>query len=88
MFRLWAKEFRDNHMIKDTVIEDGSSDTRTHKVFRALDEVCLKFDLSKPIWLDSTVQDFKRHDKARFFQDNFIETIDFDFLEIHVIEED
>ncbi len=88
MFRLWAKEFRDNHMIKDTVIEDGSSDTRTHKVFRALDEVCLKFDLSKPIWLDSTVQDFKRHDKARFSQDNFIETIDFDFLEIHVIEED
>ncbi len=88
MFRLWAKEFRDNHMIKDTVIEDGSDDTRTHKVFRALDEVCLKFDLSKPIWLDSTVQDFKRHDKARFSQDNFIETIDFDFLEIHVIEED
>lgn len=88
MFRLWAKEFRDNHMIKDTVIEDGSDDTRTHKVFRALDEVCLKFDLPKPIWLDSTVQDFKRHDKARFFQDNFIETIDFDFLEIHVIEED
>ncbi|MCM1124068.1 MAG: hypothetical protein NC416_15915 [Eubacterium sp.] len=88
MFRLWAKEFRDNHMLKDTVIADSSDDTRTHKVFRALDEVCYQFDLGKPIWLDSTIQDFKRHDKARFTQDNFIETIDFDFLEIHVIEED
>lgn len=88
MFRLWAKEFENNHMIRDVVIEDPSGDTRTHKVFRALDEVCCRFDLGKPIWLDATVRDFKRHDKARFTQDNFIESIDFDYLEIHVIEED
>ena len=88
MFRLWAKEFKDNHMLKDTVIADDSDDTRTHKIFRVLDEVCYQFDLGKPIWLESTIKDFKRHDKARFTKDNFIETIDFDFLEIHVIEED
>ena len=88
MFHLWAKEFKDNHMLKDTVIADDSDDTRTHKIFRALDEVCYQFDLGKPIWLESTIKDFKRHDKARFTKDNFIETIDFDFLEIHVIEED
>ena len=88
MFRLWAKEFKDNRMLRDTVVEDASDDTRTHKVFRAIDEVCYRFDLGKPIWLDATVQDFKRHAKTRFSQDNFIETIDFDYLEIHVIEED
>lgn len=88
MFRLWAKEFKDNRMLMDTVVEDASDDTRTHKVFHALDEVCLRFDLGKPLWLDSTIQDFKRHDKTRFTQDNFIESIDFDYLEIHVIEED
>lgn len=88
MFRLWAKEFKDNRMIKDTVIEDVRSETRTHKVFDALEEVCLTFDLGKPIWLEATVSDFKRHSKARFSQDNFIEEIDFDYLEIHVIEED
>lgn len=88
MFRLWAKEFRNNHMIRDIVVEDPGEDTRTHKVFRALDEICSQLDLGKPIWLDSTIRDFKRHDKARFTQDNFIETIDFDYLEIHVIEED
>ena len=75
-------------MIRDTVIVDDSQDTRTHKVFYALDEVCYQFDLGKPIWLESTIQDFKKHDKARFTQDNFIEAIDFDYLEIHVIEED
>lgn len=88
MFRLWAKTFKDNHMLQDTVICDDSENTRTHKVFHAIEEVCYAFDLGKPIWLDSTIADFKRHDKARFTADNFIETIDFDYLEIQVIEED
>ena len=58
MFRLWAKIFKDNRMLKDTVICDDSDDTRTHKVFHALDEICYQFDLGKPIWLDVTVLDF------------------------------
>ncbi|MCI9189630.1 MAG: hypothetical protein HFH84_08370 [Lachnospiraceae bacterium] len=88
MFRLWARTFKDNHMLQDTCIKDGSSDTRTHKVFHALDEVCSQFDLGRPVWLDKTISDFKRHSKVRFTQDNFIESIDFDYLEIQVIEED
>lgn len=88
MFRLWAKLFKDNRMLRDTCIEDAGTDTRTHKIFHALDEICYEFDLGKPIWLDKTIAEFKRHDKARFTQDNFIETIDFDYLEIQVIEED
>jgi hypothetical protein len=75
-------------MLKDTVICDDSADTRTHKVFRALEEICYEFDLSKPIWLDKTIAEFKRHDKTRFYQDNFVEEIPFDYLEVHVIEED
>lgn len=88
MFRLWAKEWKDNRLVRDMVIEDDSKDTRTHKVFHAMDEICYAFDLSKPIWLDKTIADFKRHDKTRFTRDNFIDSIDFDYLEIQVIEED
>lgn len=88
MFRLWARTFKNNHMLQDTCIENDENDTRTHKVFKALEEICYQFDLGKPIWLDKTVNEFKRHSKARFTQDNFIETIEFDYLEIQVIEED
>jgi hypothetical protein len=89
MFRLWAKVFTNNKLINDTVIcNDDININRTRKIYQAIDEICYQFDLSKPIWLDSTVVDFKRHDKTRFTQDNFIDTIDFDYLEIHVIEED
>ncbi len=87
MFRLWAKEFKDNHMLKDIVItNDDDSLNRTRKIFKAIDEVCAEFDLSVPIWLDSNVEEFKLHDKVRFTNDNFIDGIDFDYLEIHIIE--
>lgn len=88
MFRIWAKEFKNNHMLRDMTVEDDSEDTRTHKIFRALDEICYAFDLSGPIWLDSNISEFRRHAKARFYQDSFIDEIDFDFLEIQVLEED
>ena len=89
MFRLWAKIWKENHLIKDIVIEnDDNTLNRTKKVFAAIDSVCYEFDLSKPLWLDSTIREFKEHDKARFSQDNFVDQIDFDFLEIQVIEED
>ena len=44
-------------------------------------------NLSKPIWLDSTIEEFKKRDKTRFNQDNFVDSIDFDYLEIQIIEE-
>ncbi len=87
MFRLWGKIWRDNHLLADTVYEEDSGDTRTHKVFKGLEAICYELDLGVPVWLDSTVNEFKRHAKARFYQDSFIEQIDFDYLEIQIIEE-
>lgn len=88
MFRMWGKIWKQNKIQQDTVISIGDySLSRTSMVFQALDEICLRFDLGKPIWLDVTIRDFQRHDKARFYQDSFIEQIDFDFLEIQVLEE-
>ena len=90
MFRLWCKLIDDSrHIVKQTtIVNDDPSVNRTKKIFAAIDTICYEFDLSKPIWLDSTVADFKKHDRTRFYQDNFIEEIPFDYLEIQVIEED
>ena len=87
MFRLWGKIWKENRLVKDTVICDESQDTRTHKIFHALDAICYEFDLSKPIWLDSNIEEFKKRDKTRFSKDNFVESIEFDYLEIQIIEE-
>ena len=88
MFRLWGKLYKNNKMLADFTVEDPSEDTRTHKVFSAITEICLHFDLSEPIWLNTNVTEFKRRSRTRFTQDNFIEAVSFDFMEIQVIDED
>lgn len=88
MFRLWTKVWKENRLLKEVCLEDGGEDTRTHKIFRALEEACVRLDLSSPIWLDKNIAELKRYSKTRFSSDNFIEAIDFDYLEIHIIEED
>lgn len=86
--KIWFKQWKENRLVADYVVEDYSSETRTHKVFNALEEACHEMDLARPIWLDSTVRDFKQCAKARFGTDAFVEDIYFDYLEIEVLEED
>ncbi len=86
--KIWFKIYADARLIQSETIKVCMEDTRTHKVFRALEEACLHFDLSKPIWLDSNIAEFKRQSRTRFYQDSFVEQIDFDYLEMQVLEED
>lgn len=89
MFRIWAKIFKDNHILKDIVIKNNNQHlNRTRKIYDSLDAACYQFDLSRPVWLDKNIADFKRSRKVRFTQDNFIDSIDFDYLELQVLEED
>lgn len=87
--RIWCKLFEKNHLIKDTVIECyDMSMSRTAKVYYCLEQACYEFDLEKPIWLDKNKRDFIRNARTRFEADSFIEEIDFDYFDFHVIEED
>lgn len=87
--RIWCKLIQNSHLLRDTLVENYDiSMTRTAKVYEALENACMEFDLEKPLWLDHNKRDFRRHARTRFTQDNFIESIDFDYLDFQVIEED
>ena len=89
MFRLWAKIIDAGKIVKNMTIENSDSSlNRTKKIFHAIDEACYAYDLSKPLWLDKNISEFKKSSKTRFTKDNFVDEIDFDFLEFEVIEED
>ena len=85
--KIWGTIWKDGHLLRDTVKENVTEDTRTHRVFALLREIALEFDLEVPQWLDSNIADFQRTSKTRFTQDSFIEQIEFDYLEIQIIEE-
>jgi len=89
MFRLWVKIIDSGKIVKNMTIENSDSSlNRTKKIFHAIDEACYAYDLSKPLWLDKNISEFKKSSKTRFTKDNFVDEIDFDYLEIEVIEED
>lgn len=76
-------------MLRDMTVSIEDEDTRTHKVLRALEEICRTWNLNVPIWLEMNIRDFQRYKKTRFTQDSFVgEEIAFDFLELQVLEED
>ena len=86
--RIWGKIFRENHLLRDTVVELDGPERRTLKGFEGLRLICTEFDLAVPTWLDVNIREFQRIAKTRFRQDSFIETIPFDYLEIQIIEDD
>lgn len=89
MFRVWGRIIKSNRLLRDHVAcIDAPELRRTQKVYAALDEICYEFDLSKPVWLKSNQDDFIRLARTRFTQDNFIDSIDFDYLDFYVIEEE
>ena len=89
MFKVWAKLIKENHLVRDTMITlEGRELSRTKKVYKSLEMICNEFDLAVPVWLDSNNKEFIKHAKTRFYAVNFVEPIDFDYLDFSVIEED
>jgi len=88
MFRLWGKLVKDSRIVKSMTVERPEEDTRTHKIFAAVEQLCREWDLMNPIWLDSNISDFKKRAATRFYGESFIEQTDFDYMEIQVLEED
>ena len=56
MFRLWAKMWKENRLLRDMTVEDDSGANRTKKVFDAVEKVCVAWDLPKPIWLQANIR--------------------------------
>ena len=68
MFRLWGKMMKENRMLRDIVISNGDyTMSRTAMVFDAIDQICYAFDLGHPVWLDKTIEEFKRHDNCLLY---------------------
>lgn len=89
MFRLWGKLMKNNKFQGDIVIQnDDSSLSLEEKVTLSLDEICYEFDLQRPMWFDKNTKELEQFMRTSFYADQFIESIQFDYLEIEIIEKD
>ncbi|MGI6189803.1 MAG: hypothetical protein GX041_05260 [Clostridiales bacterium] len=89
MFRLWGIVRKNNKIIMDMVSEYSGADlSEQDRLHRCIEEICYKLDLERPIWLEKNQREFEEYKRAVLTQDNFMEKIDFDALEIEVIQDD
>lgn len=87
MFRLWGKIYKNNRIVSDYIFELNTNGlNQQEKINQGLEALCYHFDLQIPMWFSSNDNDFEVVGKTRFTEHHFIETIDFDFLEIEIIE--
>ena len=55
---------------------------------QALSQALAKLDLSRPLWLDKNQKEWDDFGQTRFLPDAFLESVDFERLEIEYIDPD
>jgi hypothetical protein len=87
MYKLWAKKIKSNKIIGSITIKNNEDISFSHKTDKSIKEICQKFDLSVPLWLEKHRTEFSEFKYVTFEADDFIDDIDFDKLEIELIED-
>lgn len=76
--RYWGKIKIEDRMMSDVTLEEAD-------FLSALSAICDHFDLSKPIVCAKHSAEIKSFNRTVFYPDDFVESVDFDTLEIQII---
>ena len=82
MTRLWLKIIKDHRIERHFTAECTYGEVKS-----CLNEMCREADLPCPIWLAKHENEFERLRKTSFSPDHFIESVEFDKLEIDFIDD-
>lgn len=89
MYKLWAKKIAKNHLIDSIVVKNKENNiTLSERRDKCLKEICQKLDLSLPVWLKKHDLEFSQFKYVTFYPQDFIDEVDFDKLEIELIDDD
>ena len=80
---LWVRTIRRHRMDKQLVIPCDRIDPTD-----ALVEACHQLDISVPLWLDKNSREWDEFAQTRFLPDAFMDSVDFDRLEIEFLPDD
>ena len=80
---LWLRTIK-HHRIDKQHVEPCTRDNPD----MALEAACRQLDISRPIWLDKHTREWDEFGQTRFLPDDFLESVDFQRLEIEFIDPD
>lgn len=86
MIKIWGKIIKNNKIIKDTVVISNKEGTYQEKLKECIIEICEKFDIQKPYWLPTNMEEYNKRNKTIFNYHNFMEEINFDKFVIQELD--
>ena len=88
MIRIWGKLMKHNKFLAEKVVAfDDKALPVSDKIQTALEIICHDFDLENPMWFDKNTTELKQISKTTFREDQFIDSIWFDYLELEIIDD-
>ena len=77
--KLWIRLMTDNRLKKDKVVFVNNI-TSLSDLEKAMRDICHDMDIPTPIILNSHFRNFINFHNAKFKQDDFVESLDYDML--------
>lgn len=88
MLRVWGIIRKNNKILKDMVADYAGDDIREiDMLHHCIQRICYDFDLQRPMWLPKNQREYEDYRRILLTQDNFIEPIDFDVLELEILDD-
>lgn len=80
---IWVRLMKKNHIQRDMV-----APCRAEEWQEALDTACHDMDVPRPMVLPRHERDWEEFTQARFLPEHFVESVDFDRMEVEFIDPD
>ena len=87
MTKIWVKTVTD-HKVRESIVYDNEQEIDTDNFRPALMKICEQLKIPTPIVTGSQIANFMEFNILKLKQRDFIETINFDFLEFNAIKQE
>ncbi len=87
MYKLWARKISKNHLADSIVVKNKDDAEPSEKRDRCMKEICQRLDISVPVWLKKHDLEFSQFKYVTFYPQDFIDEIDFDKLEVELMDD-
>lgn len=85
--RIWATLHKNNKIIQNVTAE-STNDDPAFALMECLEYAYKKLDLAEPVWVKKHATDLSRFGRTRFYPDDFMEPVAFDWFEVERLKED
>jgi len=87
MTKYWFTLTRRTKIAKDLTMEFPAVDTED-QLFELLQDACKSLNLSLPVILRKHMQELRNFHHTRFWPGDFVESLPFDFFEVHELPDE